>query len=168
MQPIYTQTVGAGGAASITFNNIPQGFTDLQLVASIRGTENLLRSGARIQFNNDSSAIYSETMAFGDGASASSARASSGTSIVWHYTTDSLATSNTFSNNNSLIPNYTGAQFKSVLIDSVTESNAATGIITVLNAGLYRSTNPITMLRISANTSFAANSTFTLYGITKG
>jgi hypothetical protein len=28
MQPIYTQTVGAGGAASVIFNNIPQTFTD--------------------------------------------------------------------------------------------------------------------------------------------
>ena len=36
MQPIYTQTVGAGGTTVISFNNIPQTFTDIQMVISAR------------------------------------------------------------------------------------------------------------------------------------
>jgi aspartate/tyrosine/aromatic aminotransferase len=36
--PIYTQTVGSGGALSIAFNNIPQFYTDLKVVISGRTT----------------------------------------------------------------------------------------------------------------------------------
>ena len=38
LQPIYTQTVGSGGASSIAFNNIPQTFTDLLIKMSVRAS----------------------------------------------------------------------------------------------------------------------------------
>jgi hypothetical protein len=58
MQPIYTQTVGSGGATSITFNSIPQTFTDLKLSISIRGADSALTE-PWIRFNGDSVSIFS-------------------------------------------------------------------------------------------------------------
>ena len=54
MQPIYTQTMGAVGAQSVTFNNIPQGFTDLVLEVSGRGTDpTQIFTDAILSFNGE-------------------------------------------------------------------------------------------------------------------
>ena len=173
MQPIYTQTVGAGGAATITFNNIPQTFTDLRLDISARSTN----SGAdnlRLKINNDSSTLYSQTALYGNGANAVSERLSSGSNVfILDYSpgglTNALSTANTFSNFSAYISNYVGSNFKSVISDIATENNSPTDFIRVtIGAGLYRGTSAITRLDVFPFANFAQYSTFTLYGITKG
>lgn len=174
MQPIYTQTVGAGGVALITFNNIPQTFTDLFIETSARslntGVQNL-----RFKFNNDSTSLYSNTNFYGDGSTAGSDRTSGSAIFIGDYASGTIPsssnTANTFSNQAYYLPNYTGSNFKSVIQDSVSENNAAsTNIRTSLGAGLYRSTSAISRIDVSetSGSGFAQYSTFTLYGITKG
>ncbi len=170
MQPIYTQTVSGTSTGQITFNNIPQTFTDLVIKTSVRvsQTGNLFFD-PKFYFNNDTSTLYSQTQLYGYGSGVASGR-DTGQASMQLYVNSNSATANTFANSEIYIPNYTGSNFKSCFSDSVTESNASTGTLTFFEAYLYRSTSPITRLDFIATGSlyFMANSTFSLYGITKG
>jgi hypothetical protein len=170
MQPIYTQTVGSGGAASVTFNSIPQDFTDLQLVTSSRMGSASGNYGVR--FNADATNSYSWTYIQGNGASVASGRLGSAslTELVVGQINGTDTTANTFASSNIYIPNYTVGTFKQVISDAVRENNGTTGIL-IMDASMWLKTAAITSLTIrpyAGNGSFVQYSTFTLYGITKG
>ena len=164
MTPIFTQTVGAGGASSITFNNIPQHFTDLKLVMSIRDSSAFNAVVNYIRFNGDSSNLYTYTRLQGNGGSAGSDRATSTNAAVSCVCNAATSTSNTFSSAELYIPNYTSSDFKAFTSDSVMEDNASIAY-TYLLACLYRGTSAITSMTLFPNSLFAQYSTFSLYGI---
>ena len=170
MQPIYTQTA-SGSAIAVVFNNIPQTFTDLKIVASMRSAQAATFKYISLSFNADGSSVYSSTRLVGDGSSAISARQNGDPTIYVNVSLPgSSITSNTYSSMDVYIPNYTGANFKQTVIDAVLENNATTGYQQI-TAGLYRSTSPITSVRLEVGdygNFFTNASTFTLYGITKG
>jgi hypothetical protein len=159
MQPIYTQTVGSGGATSITFNNIPQTFTDLKVLISSR---ELSTSNFTLEFQFNGSGL-NRTLRFiqGNGTTTSSTSISTFSFI----TNGNTSTANTFGNAEIYIPNYTGSAFKSFIIDSVSENNATLSFQR-LTAGLWSNTAAITSITFGSG--IAENSTVTLYGITKG
>lgn len=171
MQPIYTQTLTTA-VNSLYFTNIPQTFTDLQLVISARATASSANQGMYIQLNGDGGLNYSGTNLRGLGSSTDSYRSSGSNAFLEIELPNELSTANTFSSTSVYIPNYTSSNFKQVIIDSVKENNhATTAIILLLRANLWRSTSPITSINMGTNITapnFAGNSTFTLYGITKG
>ena len=163
MQPIYTQTVGAGGAAIIDFNNIPQFYTDLMLVVSAR---NSVSNEADIVFNLDYGATRTTRGIFGSGSVASS----SAPSDIRVYATAPSQTASTFASSTLYIPNYASNTLKSMTSDSVQENNATASFLS-LRAHLWNSTAAITNIRLGAtgaSGTFTQHSTFTLYGITKG
>lgn len=171
MQPIYTQTVGAGGASQIVFNNIPQTFTDLKLVISCRAnTSSVQVDGIGIQFNTDTASNYSQTQVYGDGSATASSRNANLNFIYAGVVNAATGTSNTFTNSEIYIPNYIGTNFKQIIVDRLAENNTTTASLG-LHATLWRSTSAITSMRIydyAGSFNFVQNSTFTLYGITKG
>jgi len=171
MQPIYTRTLDTA-VNVFAFNNIPQTFTDLQLVISARATGNSGNQGVYIQLNTDGGLNYSGTTLRGMGSSVDSYRSSGNNAFLEIEIPNELSTTNTFSNMSVYIPNYTSSNFKQVIVDNVKESNSATtAIMLQLRANLWRNTNPITKIDIGTNISapnFFGGSTFTLYGITKG
>jgi len=143
------------------------GYTDLKIVTSARGTVNL-GSGyvdGILTFNGTTTG-YSERMVYGLGGSANSVSQSS-TGIKWgNWANDTSTTANTFGNSETYIPNYRSSNFKSVSVDGVQENNASGSAITALNAGLWSNTAAITSITFTAGSgSFAANSTFSLYGV---
>lgn len=168
---LETVTVGAAGAASVVFNNIPQsGYTDLVIKASARGTF----TGTNwivfyTTFNGTGVADYSEILLYGTGTAAGSEKyigSPSGASTFF-ATTDSC-TANTFGNAEIYIPNYTNSTTaKSISVDGVTETNA-TAALTQLNTMLW---NPSVKAAITSVTltpaanNIAVGSTFSLYGI---
>lgn len=170
MQPIYTQTISGTSTGLVTFNNIPQTFTDLVVKASVRisQTGNLFFD-PKFYFNNDTSASYSQTQLYGTGSATASGRDATSTTMQLYVNSDS-STANSFANSEIYITNYAGSNFKSCFSDSVTESNASSTVLQFLEAYLYRSTSAITRLDFSATGAlyFMAGSTFSLYGITKG
>lgn len=169
MQPIYTQIVGSGGAASITFNNIPQGFTDICIKHSTRSSAASNDVDIFMQLNGDTGNNYSATRLYGQGSTTGTDRSSTTNIIRIAGTVGSNATASTFASGDCYIPNYLGSNFKSTIIDVVEESNAATGFYMFLTAGLWRSTSAITSIYlVPSSGSFVQYSTFTLYGITKG
>ena len=171
LQPIYTQTVGSGGASSITFNSIPQTFTDLKIVLSVRMNNASTLGYTTIRFNGDtSSTLYSYTYLDANlGGGPASSRASGN---PWFLNLPAAnSTTATFSNSEIYIPNYTGANFKQGILDSTGENNSTGGIWLTEYAALYRSTSPITSVTLNDlfnSASFVSGSTISLYGITKG
>ena len=157
-------TVGAGGASTITFNNIPQNYTDLVLKVSLRNTLADVWDNAEISFNG-STTSYTQRVVRGNGSTATSFSSTTQTSINYWYEVSASATASTFSNGEIYIPNYTSGNNKSVSIDSVTEQNA-TSAAASLTAGLWSNVSAINLIKLSANGSnFAQYSTATLYGI---
>ena len=172
MQPIYTQTVGAGGASSITFNNIPQTFNDLMLSVSVRTTDTSLSnyvSDCLFRLNNVASG-YSSTWLRNNGGSPSTFRATGqnwGSGLAGN---GRLTTVNSFANSELYLPNYISSNFKPWMTHSSTESNTANFDSTNYSvAGLWSNTAAITSIYLADGyANFAQYSTFTLYGITKG
>ena len=162
MKLIATATVGSGGAGDITFNSIPQTFTDLLLLFSLRATGASYEATFPLYFNGTGTGYTFRTLS-GDGASASS---SSGSSAQGVKLVAATATANTFSNGQVYIPNYTAAVNKSYSFDHITENNA-TNAVQQIAAALWANTAAITSVSIQG-TSFVENSTASLYGITKG
>jgi hypothetical protein len=131
----------------------------------MRNVTNTETTGAAY-FNSDTTnANYSARRLLGDGSSASSANTAN---PYFFYMDTTGETANTFSNCEMYIPNYTGSTAKSVSAESVTENNA-TGALAVMVAGLWTGTAAINTIQIRPYTagggSFAAGSTFSLYGI---
>jgi hypothetical protein len=169
---ISTQTVGAGGAASIDFTSIPQTYTDLIVVFSLRGTVSAGVSNVKLTFNGSTTGYSGRTlMGFGSGAGYSETNVDQ-YSTPWPFinlyaNVGSTSTASTFSNGSLLVPNYTGSANKSVSIDWVNETNA-TAAWSGINAGLWSNTSAITSLSLGAYSgNFVQYSTASLYGINR-
>jgi len=151
--------------ASVTFSSIPSTYTDLVLKCSNRtasgGVEDLL-----IEFNNDSSTIYSSTRIVGNGSTATSSLQSGVTLMNAYESNWNSDTANTFSNGEFYIPNYTSTSNKPISIYGAREVNATAGTLTA-RAGLYRNTSAITSIKLtySGGNSHLTGSSFFLYGI---
>ena len=165
MTPIYTQTVGAGGASSITFNNIPQIFTDLLVVASVRGNHAYDAGNIQIRPNAALDNLSSTTHIVGNQNGISSYRNTSTSGWFTGTLPGTTVTANTFASCQIYIPNYTSSNFKSAIIDSVSEANSTTAMRLELVAGLWRSTAAITSLQFAGDNQYVQHSTFSLYGI---
>ena len=159
---ISSVTVGSGGAASIGFSSIPSTFTDLQIFISARTNATEASGGYynTVKFNGVSTNITSRYL-YGTGAGAGSGNASD----IYTYNAPSNYTASTFASTSIYIPNYTSANYKSVSIDDVIETNA-TGSPSELLAGLWSNTAAITQIDFTpAGGSFVQYSTAYLYGI---
>lgn len=164
MTPIYTRVLDNNNTNTVTFNNIPQVYTDLLLVASMRTTPTGYgEDGVNISFNGDSSAVYSYTRILGDGSSPTSSRLANNTVGQWAVSATSSSSNVSFGSSSMYLPNYTSSNFKSFIGDTVTERNA-TNTLSGMYSGLWRSTAAITSMSISTAT-LAQNSSFSLYGI---
>lgn len=158
---IATTTVGVSGAATITFSSIPQIYTDLLVKISTRSS------------SIDSSSGYYYDVTFNGTSSNRSGRylQGNGTNIVsgsytlWGVNASSDFTSNTFSNGELYIPNYTSSNNKSSMLDTVQENNATLSRL-VFSAGLWSDSSAITSITFTAASgNFVQYSTATLYGI---
>jgi hypothetical protein len=160
---ISSQTIGAGGASSIDFNSIPQTYTDLLLVISMRTSGTNLYEDGRIKINGSTSG-YSERMLYGNGSNANSASTSS-TWFNWSAVNGGTSTSNTFNNVQLYFPNYAGSTNKIMSNDTVIESNGSSTMM-MIHAGLWASTAAITSLSYSPSQgTIQQYSIASLYGI---
>lgn len=157
---IQAQTL-TGNAATVTFSNVPQNFTDLIVKASIRGTTTQIYILTDIWFNGSSTGFSSRGIE-GDGANPTTY---TNPSIYTNAGNGATSTTNTFSNHDIYITNYTSSNFKSVSVDGVLENNATTAYSS-LQSGLWSNTSAITSIEIKSRAdAFIAGSTFYLYGI---
>jgi len=157
-----TVTVGAGGAANITFSSIPSTYTDLKLVASLRGDAAQIL--LKVQPNGDTTGLSRRSLYTDNGTAAFSANASDSFAA---FINSSAYTANTFSNMDIYFPNYAGSTQKSYSVDMVGENNATTTIMGLI-AGLDTTTAAISSIVLTPNSgNIAQYSTASLYGISK-
>jgi hypothetical protein len=169
---IESATVGSGGSSSVAFTSIPQTYTDLKVVTSLRSTTGgAVTYSLFMKMNNLTSSIYSQKALEGNGATTTSfSQSGVDTAVRSSVVNGAGATASTFSNSEIYIPNYTGSTKKSASIDSVSETNATTVYLNLI-AYLIDSTDAITDLTFTTEpaggVAFAEHSTFYLYGIIK-
>jgi hypothetical protein len=164
-EPIFTRTIATGETTgSVIFNNIPQTFRDLKIVASIRTAPTAYREDAvGTAFNGNNQTLYSRTGFYWDGGGSTAERQSNQTNIALLLAPTSLTAANTFSSGEIYIPNYTSSNFKSMYSVISCEDAAAT-ILSRSMAVTWRNTAAITSINFtSAN--YVAGTTFTIYGI---
>jgi hypothetical protein len=164
MELITSVTVGSGGAASVTLpatGTIPQTYTDLKIVMSVRGDQAAHYASCFISFNGSSTGFVHKFV-YGEGATAAGFGGNTNQIADQNGNT---ATANTFSNAEIYIPNYTSSNAKSFSVDGVTENNATTAFAEL--GALVGPSAAITSITISPNSTkkWLEHSTFYLYGI---
>jgi len=155
-------TVGAAGAASITFSNIPQtGYNDLVIKVSTRTAAATTYTAINLLINGSSSSFTNKVVEGYDSAVGSYSNTG-----VYGYSNGGSTTSSTFCNIEYYFPNAFSSNYKSFSVDSVTEGNSTTGLPMDLYAGLWSNTAAISSLTFSVSgTTFVQYSTFSLYGV---
>lgn len=162
MTLINAQTVGSGGASSITFSSIPQTYTDLLIKLS--GRNNTTEQNVMLSFNG-STANFSSRLLYGNGSTAASATYTDSRGLNMNYST---AVANSFSNGELYIANYSNSSInKTWSSDTVQEDNIANPVYNFMYAGLWSSTAAITSITLTpiSSSSFVQYSTAYLYGI---
>lgn len=157
MEPIATTLVGSGGASSITFSNIPQGYTHLQVRASFTSSDSVYCS-----INNDTTSTnYYGHWLYGSGASVV-AGANQNRWFSHEVSTNSsypdglIADFLDYTNQN---------KYKTVRILTGWDGNGSGQI--EFASMLWMNTSPITSLLISpaSGAGFTQYSRFSLYGL---
>jgi len=166
-EPISTQTIGTA-VATVTFDSIPQTYTDLVLVSSTYYSASV---AMRVRFNNDSATNYGYTVLGGSNAAPGngsySARDTNSSSInLLAYYAGTNSNANIFAPTVATFMNYSNSTtYKTLLSRSYAQDNG-TGKDAELFAGVWRSTAAITRVDLlTSSGNFAVGSTFTLYGI---
>jgi hypothetical protein len=155
-------TVGTA-TASVTFSSISSAYTDLYIVGSVGVTA---AADIFLNFNGDTtSGLYSFTQLGGDGSSAFSQRASNQNRVQLDFPgyaqTTLGATNFTIS-----VQNYSNSTTNKTSLTRFNNLGGAAGLGTNATVGLWRNTNAVTSITLTASgTTFLAGSTFSLYGI---
>lgn len=164
--PLATVSGFSGSAQQLVISNIPQTYTDLVIVGSVRTTYSAVTTSYSIVLNNDFNSVYSNTNLNGTGTTATSGR---GTNVNYGTTLEyagasANATASVFGSSIIHIMNYSNTTtFKTVLMRGAVDNNGSGGLS--LASGLYRSTNAIVQVMIQTNGNYVSGSTFTVYGI---
>ena len=162
--PIYSQTLSST-ASSITFSNIPQTYTDLQLVCQTLASSSALN--LTVNVNGDTATNYSITSLYarseGAGTGVSSIRATNTTYALANYGTATTTNARSVSHVDFL--DYSNSTtFKPIIVRASTASGNTTFSGNEIIANQWRSLAAITSITLGGGT-FASGSTFTLYGI---
>jgi hypothetical protein len=158
---IQTIEVGSGGAADITFNNIPQIYDDLLIITNARGSD--ATGYGKIVFN--AGIESTKRRLYGTGSSV----ASDTNAAVDFRVNGSDQTASTFSNSTIYIANYSSSiSNKSYSVDSVNENNASYAVQQLV-AGLVSTTAALnTVSLVIGGGTFVQYSSASLYGIKRG
>lgn len=143
---------------TISFNAIPQNYTDLIIKASLRGSTNTTTFAVQV----NGSTVTSVIRLFAGG------NFSSTDTFNEHYINPSDFTGSTFGNTDLYFPNYSGANNKSFSVDSIGENNQVQAYMNIAS-NLIANSSPITSINlIRTNGNFTIDSSAYLYGISNG
>lgn len=152
------------GQSSIEINTIPQIYTDLYLVLSLRNNRGDYADYFNyLKFNGSTTGYTTKT--FGGWGTGSPYSTTDRFGIIQ----GNNSTANIFDNSSVYISNYASNLEKNYALDGVTENNA-TGSAIKIAAGLWSGTTGISSIEIISafGTLLLQNSSVTLYGITAG
>jgi len=160
------------GVSTVTFSSIPQTYTDLVLMASVRSPA-ASGDNLKMTINGSSSASYSTTLLWGYGTSPGSNRTTTGGAhgayILIPEINAANYTANTFSPLEVYIPNYTITTNKQISFFEVAENNSTSLSAIQAGAGYIQISAAVTSITVTDYNSqnFVTGSSFYLYGIKK-
>lgn len=159
-------------SASITFTSITSGFTHLQIRGVARGTYPGNVNGSEsifmnMQFNSDSSAIYSHHRAFGTGADYQTYGVGSTNYIIGAYLPSANMSFSSFNTFVIDIFDYKNTSKPTVVrIINGFDRNSTSACMSMINSGAWHSTAAVDTIKIYPEASnFYSGSHFALYGI---
>ncbi len=158
--PIASVTLSSA-QSSVTFSGIPQTYTDLVVVGSIKTGANTYQPILR--FNGDSGSNYSSTVIAGSGSAASSNRHTNQNGI-YANPGPGIGTAGDFWPWIVQVQNYTNTNINKTVLHRF--NNAQSYV--VAGVGLWRNTAAITSITLVAeagSNDFQSGSTFNLYGV---
>jgi hypothetical protein len=162
---IASQTVGAGGAASITFDNIPKAYTHLQVRVFGRGTTNF-SGGLSLYVSIIGNTISANRRHWLDGNGSSVLSNSDTGAGISATIADAGATANVFSNVILDILDWSNAS-KNLTLRSIGGYDSNGAGHAVLASGLYvPSGGTITGFIFNTDGNWVQGSRFDLYGLT--
>ena len=162
---IATTTVGAGGAATVTFSSIPSTYTHLQIRWIARNASTNATDSFGINFNSDTGANYAWHWLYGTGSSVSAYGTGSQTAGLIECTSGAGATSGIFGGGYIDILDYANTtKYKTVRSLGGADANGSGGIF--LMSSLWQNTNAVSTILLTSNSgNFQQYSQFALYGI---
>jgi hypothetical protein len=155
-EKIATNTLGSA-AASVTFSSIPSTYTDLVLIA----TPAISTGSNDNKISTNLSGTYSNTYMYGTGSAAASGRIGGGTFIYgdWYASVNTTLGSTVYTYQ---FMNYANTTTYKTIIGRANSASTGTDAI----VGLIANTGAISSITLTIGAStYAAGSTFTLYGI---
>ena len=164
-ESIATATVDASGSSSITFSNIPQNYTHLQLRATARSSQADQSDQIGVRFNSDSNANYAFHQVGANGSSVFSTGAGSQTTLVPIYITGSSSAANVFGSGIIDILDYSSTSKNKTIRAISGYDNNSLGY-SLLRSGLWINTSAISTITCAPDSgNFVQYSQFALYGI---
>ena len=165
-ESIATVTVGASGAATVSFSSIPSTFKHLQIRGIGRSTDG---GGAdvtgRLQFNSDTAANYSTHRLYGYGSSAGADGTANASQISFASILADGNLASCFSVSVCDILDYADTN-KYKTTRSLTGGEYNSGGMMFVNSGSWRSTSAVTSIVLFPSSgSWKQYSSFALYGI---
>ena len=166
MFPIASQTVGSGGASSITFSSIPQTFTHLQIRLTCRSDYAGTVASNFFRFNGDAGSNYPYHNVLGDGSTASSSGSTAGTVGYFGNMIASTSTANVFTSCIADILDYANTnKYKTLRNLQGFDANGSGQVY--LASSLWMSTAAITSILLvsGGGANYVAGTRADLYGI---
>jgi hypothetical protein len=160
-------TVGAGGVASVTFSNIPQTYTHLQIRCLSRATAaGTSGSSMSVGFNNDTASSYTTHLISGNGSTVFADANNAFTKNYANITGSSGLTASVFSAQIIDILDYKNTNKNKTIRSLSGFDNNGFGAIR-LSSSAWLNTTAINSIKIFefSNNSFIQYSSFALYGI---
>jgi hypothetical protein len=167
MFPIQMVSVGAAGAATISFTSIPATYTHLQIRASVRSTTTGNDAWVNFFLNSDTTTSnYINHNLFGNGTSAS-AGVNSGAdgNLVARAMGSASGATNVFAPNIIDILDYANTNKYKVVRTLTGQDNNGSRNLVGLISNLWRNTAAVTTIEFTTANNFAQYSQFALYGI---
>lgn len=161
-----TLTASVGSVTLGTGGTIPQTYTDLFIVMSVRSDRAAVVDQIRARFNGEAS----DTNNSGRFLAGDSGSVSGGTDAFFRagYAAGASVSSSTFASSDLYIANYTGSAVKDALGTSVLENNSTSAAIVAV-ASKWNNSAAITSIVLypGLGTNFVSGSTIYLYGVSR-
>ena len=175
MTKLASTTVGVGGTTTVTFSNIPQGYTDLKVLMSARTAgSNGGRDYAVFRIHGDTTTAFNRKWMYGYDNNVSGSGSNTTETFGSTITLPDSAVTNLFSNNQITFYNYSSNNYKTIVSETNATKTASATFMLAFSSTTWQNSAPITSLSFTAvlngdsaslTGTFVENSTFTLYGV---
>jgi hypothetical protein len=164
-ESIATANLG-GTQATITFDNISSSYTHLQLrgIARVGGGSSGGSENIYLRFNSDTGSNYSFHYMYGDGSSSASGSGANQSLILAGKPAAGGDISNNFGAFVTDILDYTNSNKHTTVRTLTGIDNNSNGVL-FFSSGVWRNTNAVTRIDLTAGTDYVQYTHIALYGI---